>query len=305
MSGLKFRKTGTLGVIVLFSAGALLLTGCDKIKQGSAMPKKDVVAHVGDEVITLKDVDERIAKLPPYYQNIVKDRKKDLVEDMALEILLYKEAKKKGLQNDKEVNDMLEEAKKKIMISKLIKDEVDDGASVSDKDVEEYYSAHKDEFSLPERWRASHILVKTEEEAKAILDELAGGASFEELAKEKSQDTSAKRGGDLGYFTKGQMVPEFEEAVFKLDVGQTSGIVKSQFGYHIIKLTAKMPAQEQDLKDVSERIKNELLAKEKRAAFDKMVVDLKAKGNIKINESLLVEEPAVPQPSAEEKEPNQ
>lgn len=296
MKEFKLGSTALAGLTVLLVGGLAVFTGCAKSKGAPAAAQKDVVANVNNEVITMKDVDERISKLPPYYQNMVKDRKEELVEDMILEKILYEEAVKRGVQNDKEVKEMLEEAQRKIIISKFIKDEVEEKTKVQDKEVEEYYNAHKDEFSVPERWKASHILVKTEEEAAAVLDELSKGAAFDELAKTKSQDASAKNGGDLGYFTKGQMVPEFEEAVMKLEVGQISPAVKSQFGYHIIKLTDKKPAQIQELKDASAKIKNELLMKKKREAFDKLVADLRAKAKIKINKSLLEVKTEAPKP---------
>lgn len=281
--------------VVVMTLGFIGVVGCQRAKPGAPNGQKDVVATVGNEVITMQTVDERISRLPSHYQSMLKSRKKELVEDMVLEALLFNEAKARGLENDKEVKAMLEEARKKIIISKLIKDEVENRSMVSDKEAEDHYNAHKNEFITPERWKASHILVKTEGEAKAILDELAKGKQFEDLAKEKSQDTSAKRGGDVGFFTKGQMVPEFEEAAFKLEVGKVSPIVKSQFGFHVIKLTDKKPVQEQELKDVSGRIKNELLSKKKQEAFDKMVADLKTKTKVVINESLLEEKKEAPQ----------
>lgn len=85
--------------------------------------------------------------------------------------------------------------------------------------------------------KASHILVKTEDEAKRILEELKKGASFAKLAQEKSECPSKKKGGDLGWFGRGKMVPEFEKAAFALKKGELSGIVKTKFGYHIIKVT--------------------------------------------------------------------
>jgi peptidyl-prolyl cis-trans isomerase C len=291
-----------LGLVFLV-IGLLTFAGCEKAKPaGSAAGAKDVVATVGNEKITLNEVDEKIAKMPPYYQSMLKDRKKELVEDLVLEKLFYNEAKVKGLENDKEVKELLAEARKKIIISKFIKDEIENKAAITDKEVQDYYDSHKEEFSIPERWRASHILVKTEQEAKGILDELSKGKSFEELAKEKSQDVSAKKGGDLGYFAKGQMVPEFEEAVIKLEVGQTSGIVKTQFGYHVIRLTDKKPPEAQQLKDVEARIKNELLTKKRREIFDKLVADLKSRTKTTINESLLSPPPAA-KPNAPEAAP--
>ena len=91
--------------------------------------------------------------------------------------------------------------------------------------------------------RARHILVETEDEAKAVLAELKKGADFAELAKAKSKDPGSADGGDLGYFTKDQMVPEFSEVAFKLDKGQLSEPVKSQFGWHVIKVEDKREQQ--------------------------------------------------------------
>ena len=301
--GNKMSKKVCLGTgVVCLVIGLFAFTGCEKTKPKSAAGGKDVVATVGSETITLKEVDERIAKMPPYYQNMLKDRKKELVEDLMLEKLFYNEAKKRGLQNNKEVKELLAEAQKKIMISKFIKDEVEDKAAVTDKEVQDYYDSHKEEFSIPERWKASHILVKTEEEAKAALDELSKGKSFEELAKEKSQDASAKKGGDLGYFAKGQMVPEFEEAVTKLEVGQTSGIIKTQFGYHIIMLTEKKAPETQQFKDVQAKIKNELTMKKRREVFDKLVDSLKSRTKTSMNDALLTKAP-VTEPKAQNAAP--
>ncbi|MCM8781488.1 MAG: peptidylprolyl isomerase, partial [Candidatus Omnitrophica bacterium] len=263
-----------------------------------AVSEKDVAARVDNRVITLQDIDSKISKMPDYYQARFRVRKREVLDDMILEMLLFEEAKKRGLEKDNEVKEMLEEVQKRILISKLIKDEIEEKAKISEREVEEYYKAHLDEFNIPERMKASHILVKTEAEAKAILAELSEGKSFEALAREKSQDTSAKNGGDVGYFAKGQMVSEFEEAASKLEVGQISDVVKSQYGYHIIKLTDKQGAQTQNLKDVSERIKNRLLLEKKQNAFNKLADSLKAKASIKINEELFKNKKGKDKPAA-------
>ena len=102
--------------------------------------------------------------------------------------------------------------------------------------------------------RARHILVETEDEAKAILDQLKGGADFATLAKEKSKDPGAAEGGDLGYFTKDQMVPEFAEVAFKMYPGQLSDPVKTQFGWHVIKLEDKRTKQPPEFDKVKDQI---------------------------------------------------
>jgi len=276
-----------IGVMAMY---LVLLVGCGKDKSPGSkapVPQKDVVATVGDKVITLSQIDEKISRMPAHYQKMLQGRKAELLDDMVLEILLYDEAKKKGLEEDKEVKEILEEAHKKIVISKLIQNEIEEKATVSDKEARNYYDTHGDEFATQERMKVSHILVNSEKEAKTILTELANGASFEELAKEKSEDTSSDKGGDIGYFTKGQVVPEFEKAASKLEIGQISEIVKSEFGYHIIKLTDKKPAQTQDFTGVSNKIKSKLLADKKKEEFDKLADRLKAGVAININKELL------------------
>ncbi|WP_152394110.1 peptidylprolyl isomerase [Paenibacillus guangzhouensis] len=142
-----------------------------------------------------------------------------------------------------------------VQLTKLLTPKV----SVTDQEVKDYYEANKASMSTPEQVRASHILVKTKEEADAIEKELKGGADFATLAKEKSTDTGSKaNGGDLNFFGKGQMVPEFEEAAFKLKVGEISEPVKSDYGYHIIKVTEKKEAINPTLDDKKVEIKEQL-----------------------------------------------
>ncbi|MFY9135093.1 MAG: peptidylprolyl isomerase [Bacillota bacterium] len=146
---------------------------------------------------------------------------------------------------------------------------------VSAEDIAEHYNSHIADYTIPEQVRASHILVGAEKEAEEILQLLESGADFGELAKERSEDTySAKAGGDLGYFPRGAMVPEFERVAFSTPVGETSGIVKSQYGYHILQVTGKMDARTIPMEDVWENI--EWAIKSKYALdFKQLVAELK------------------------------
>ena len=128
-------------------------------------------------------------------------------------------------------------------------------ATVTGQQIERSYNDNIQQYSTPEQVRASHILLKTEgkddaavkKQAEDLLAQIKKGASFEELAKKNSQDeASAAKGGDLDFFNKGQMVPEFDKAAFSLPLGQLSDLVKTSFGYHIIKVTERKPASTQD-----------------------------------------------------------
>ncbi len=165
---------------------------------------------------------------------------------------------------------------------------------VTDKEVADYYQAHKGEFTDPEEVRARHILIKlssgasdeekayAKKEMQAILEEVRSGADFAELAKKHSQCPSAIRGGDLGYFARGDMVKPFEETAFALEPGQSSEIVETEYGYHIIRLEDKKPGRQLELEEVSEEIKKELQEKEMDIALKNWLRPLREKADIKI-----------------------
>src|SRR5690606_36379540 len=134
-----------------------------------------------------------------------------------------------------------------------------------------YYDENKEMFELPSpEIRASHILVDTEEEAREILSKIRGGADFEELAKMYSKDPGTKDlGGDLGFFAKGKMVPEFEEAAFALNPGEVSDVVKTEYGYHVIKVTGRRSSL--SFEDAKEDIRNNLENAKKDKEFAKHI----------------------------------
>ncbi|MBU0595884.1 peptidylprolyl isomerase, partial [Candidatus Bipolaricaulota bacterium] len=132
---------------------------------------------------------------------------------------------------------------------------VSEPIDVPEEDLLAYFEEHRSEYETEEQVRASHILVATEEEAADIHLQLSEGADFAELARTLSTDLgSGQNGGELGWFGRGQMVPEFEEAVFALDVGQFSEIVETQFGFHIILLTGHRDATSPEYADVTDQV---------------------------------------------------
>lgn len=152
-------------------------------------------------------------------------------------------------------------------------------ATVTGQQIERYYNDNIQQYSTPEQVRASHILLKTEgkddaavkKQAEDLLAQLKKGANFEELAKKNSQDEgSAVKGGDLDFFGRGQMVPEFDKVAFELPIGQLSDVVKSQFGYHIIKVTDKRPAAQKPLPEVRTQIEDTLKYEQAQAAAQKL-----------------------------------
>jgi peptidyl-prolyl cis-trans isomerase C len=150
-------------------------------------------------------------------------------------------------------------------------------ASVTEPAMRQLYDEATKQMKSEQEVRARHILVETEDEAKTILADLKKGGDFAEAAKAKSKDPSAKQeGGDLGYFTKDQMVPEFSEVAFKLDKGQLSDPVKSQFGWHIIKVEDKRERKPPAFEQVKDQLENYLA----RKAQSEMITKLRADGKV-------------------------
>ncbi len=177
---------------------------------------------------------------------------------------------------------------KDLLIHKTIDSQIEAKAEVSDADVQKYYEKNKEKMVVPEKVGASHILFGTqtcsEEEAKSkaekVLSQIKGGAGFLEKAREHSDCPSKEKGGSLGTFAKGQMVPEFEKVVFEMEVGQISDPVKTQFGYHIIKKDSQTAKQELDLESVKTHILKELKMAQGKVIVDALTEDLRAKSKI-------------------------
>ncbi len=174
--------------------------------------------------------------------------------------------KTNGITEDKFRSDI-----KKMETAEAYREKVMGEMKIDEKEEKKYFEDHKEEL---EQVRARHILVETEEEAKAIKAELDKGGNFEELAKEKSKDTgSAINGGDLDYFSRGKMIKEFSDVAFSLEKGKVSDIVKTDYGYHIIKL--------EDKKDTFETLKDNIEDILKHEKYEEELKKLEDKAKIK------------------------
>jgi peptidyl-prolyl cis-trans isomerase D len=183
-------------------------------------------------------------------------------------------------------NDYRVPEKRKVKYAVLDVQAIRNRMQVSAQDVQRYYEDNEAQFSTPEQVRASHILLKTEgkddaavkKQAEDLLAKVKGGADFAKLATQYSEDDTSKvKGGDLDFFPKGQMVPEFDTAAFALQPGQISDLVKSQFGYHIIKVTDKKPANKKTLDEVKPQIEDQLKSQRAQEEAQRTVNDISAR----------------------------
>jgi peptidyl-prolyl cis-trans isomerase C len=194
---------------------------------------------------------------------------------------MLEEAKKEKVDKLPEVEAKLADLKKQLIIGEFLNKR----ATVTDDELKKVYEENKASFKVGEQVRASHILVATEAEARTILDELKKGADFAALAKGRSIDKSSGIvGGDLGWFSRQNMVPAFANAAFALKEGQLSAPVKSQYGYHLIKLTGRRPAGFVPFEEMKEQIKARLSQQRQPEVFQKLQGELKAKAKITIND---------------------
>lgn len=288
---MSYRNVVAVVVVTLSLAG---LVACKAKTAGEAKkeekPSGQTLVEVNGAVITTADFKKELENLPPMLKPMADtpEGKKQLIETMVIRQLLLQEAQKAGIDKSQAVVDKMEELKKQVIVQAYLKKKVEEQATITDADLQKYYDENKDKFKSGDQVRASHILVKTDAEAKDILAKLKGGASFEELARKYSTDAAAgAKGGDLGWFGKGTMLPDFEKVAFGLKEGEISGIVKTQFGYHIVKVTGKRPAGTRTFAEVKDQIRDELLPAKQQEVFKKLRDDLKKNNKFTINEEAL------------------
>jgi peptidyl-prolyl cis-trans isomerase C len=260
----------SLGVLAI---AALLLASCSKAPNTDAQqktsptetgarddsipraPDDPVIVRVngvdiGESDITLaeEDVGANMPAMPP------QQKREYLITYLTDVVLLAQAAQKQKLGDSLEVRRQIAFARNKALMEALLQNSAK--AAETDAEMHKVYDEAVKQMSAEQEVRARHILVDTEDEAKAIEVELKGGADFAEEAKKKSRDPGAANGGDLGYFTKDQMVPEFAEVAFKLDKGQISDPIHTQFGWHIIKVEDKRVKPTPSFEEVKAQVQN-------------------------------------------------
>lgn len=304
---------------------AAFLAGCGMVRVNPEVDNKTVVAKVSGEEIKKEEFNRIFGIFKSQYEqqfgtevwdqevdgkkfgDIAKDKLLDMIIDEKLQL---KKAAELGISvSDEEVNNEIENAKKyfetqekfdeflkgqsmdldyfkesvkkDMTISKLI-EKLTENISITDNEVKSYYDSHQNEFMSV---KASHILLDTKEDADKMLQRVKAGENFNELAKEFSKDPSAKENsGDLDYFRHGDMVEPFEKAAFALKPGEVSDIVQTDFGFHIIKVE---DSKLDKFEDVKEELKGTILGDKKNTEYEKLLEDMREKGNIeKFNKNL-------------------
>jgi parvulin-like peptidyl-prolyl isomerase len=283
-----FRVLGVL--IYLFSC-----------QGGGLEGDEEILVRINKEVITLAEFEKRISEIPERYRSLVsgQEGRERFLDQWIKNRLIVQIAKEEGYLDRPEIIEKVKALEDQLLVEAYIKEKILDKVSVSDSETKEYYEKNKQEYISPKEIKVRHILFSvpadaTEEEsttirkkAESVLMEVKKGANFSELAKRYSACPSAKKGGVLEYFSRGQMVREFEDACFKLKKGELSNVVETPFGFHIIEMLDERRGSGRSFEEVQEEIRQRLLAEKQERRFNALISSLEAKAKIEKNLSLL------------------
>jgi peptidyl-prolyl cis-trans isomerase C len=251
------RNACAIAALVLLTP---LIAGCWQDSAPTTSASDPVVARVNGVAITQGDLALAEEDVGAEMQAATPEAKREqLINYLADIILVTQAADKKNVGDNPDFKRRLAFLRNKLLMGFGLQEETK--AALTDEALQQTYNDAVRSTGGQEEVRARHILVETEDEAKAILEQIKGGADFATLAKEKSKDPGAADGGDLGFFTKDQMVPEFAEVAFKMYPGQLSNPVKTQFGWHVIKLEDKRTKQAPEFAKVKDQIESFLARK--------------------------------------------
>ena len=275
-------------------AVALAVAGCEQGKgQDQGQQGKDaggeVVATYRGHTLTSGRIAQEFERLPAPSRSYLAapERKRQFIENLVVNDLLYAEGTQAGYDKDPEITRQVDDLRRRLVVQRVMR-KYQAPSAVTDEQVKAQYDQNPALYSTTQV-HASHILVKDEDTARQLLADLkAHPEKFADLAREKSTDTvSAKKGGDLGTFSPGRMVPEFDKVAFALKPGEISDVVKTQYGYHIIMVTERKDGEPRPFDQVKEHIRAALRNKMVQDQVQGHLDELKKTADLKIDENAL------------------
>ncbi len=261
-------------------------------ESGGAAPAAgdgEVVARYAGKTLTTDQVMKELERLPAPSRTYLNapERKRQFVENMIVNDLLFEEGRRAGFDKDAEIERQVNDLRRRLVVQRVMR-QYQTPPEITDEQTKQYYDENPTLYSTTQI-RASHILVKDEALAREILAEVRRNPErFAELAKEKSTDTtSAQKGGDLGMFGQGRMVPDFERVAFALKPGEVSDVVRTQYGWHIIRVTERKEGERKPYEQVKEQIRATLRNKALQDRTQGHLEELKRQANVRIDEAVL------------------
>lgn len=242
-----------------------------------------VLAIVNGNELTEKDIQRSLVRFPKETQEYYKteEGKKQFLDQIINFELIYNYALDNDMKKDPEYIEQLEFIEKDILTQIGVKNLMAD-VDITEAEIQQYYESNSEMFKGEETASAKHILVDTLEQMEEIKSEIDKGMAFEEAAKKYSKCPSSAQGGNLGSFTRGRMVPEFEKAAFELEIGEISEPVKTQFGYHLIQLDEKSSQELKSLEESRQMIVKNILNQKQNEKYVSAVTELKNKYTVEL-----------------------
>jgi len=281
------------GIFIAIAASLLALGACDQAKKADDAPKGPTAATVNGKAISQSTVDNIVRQAAAQGRPDTPETRKAIIDQLAMQMVVADEAAKKGLDKSPDVADQIDSMKQSVLANAYVRDYLKNNP-VTDDMLKAEYDRIKATVK-GNQYKARHILVEKEAEAMDIIARLKKDPSaFAKLARERSKDPGSKpAGGDLGWFDPSQMVPEFGDAVAKLEKGKFTEVpVKTQFGYHVILLEDMKPVEAPPLEDVKPQLTQQVQQQNLRKQLDSL------KAGAKIEMAAAPAAPAAPAPSA-------
>jgi len=281
-----------LGILLFLS---FFFSGCQKSGE-KGLGKRELV-RINGVSISLEEFQQMLEKQPLEGKMRLLSEKgtRDFLENYVIpREVLYQEAKKRGLDKNKEIQAKIEDARRAILIEALLEEGLRGRGEVSEEEIQRYYKENQTLFVEPQEIKIRHIVVNTEPALKEVVKKLSQGESFEKLASTYNIGNFKEDGGNLGYIRRGQLASpfaQFEEAAFSLRKrGEISEVINTPYGYHIIRLEDMRGSTLKPLNQVKERIRFFLQPKKRQEAYLEYVKEAKSKAKVLVNENLWNEE---------------
>ncbi|HOL21862.1 MAG TPA: peptidylprolyl isomerase [bacterium] len=281
MKKIKIKLSGKNRRILLISGLIIIFAGL--IYFILFFKNRNVVAVVNGYPITIKDILVEVETSPSVYKETLEVDPRSVVETYINQILLFQEAKRYERRLKRNVDDMMKNYYIKMLTKEYVDKILTERIKVTDEEIAEYYNTHLEEFLIPEKVRLFEIVLPTQEKAESVRRRLSLGESFELIAMNESISASREKAGDLGWIDVRKLEPEIAALVSRMTPGDIlANIIKTEAGYHIIKLAGKTESRMLTLQEASPQIKEMLVSFKKKGEVDVLMSKLKEKGRIKI-----------------------
>ncbi|MBN1445200.1 MAG: peptidylprolyl isomerase [Candidatus Omnitrophica bacterium] len=275
-----FKNRKTRRIIIILLAAALVSSAVFFLISSK---NRNVLAVVNGYRVTVSDLMVEVEVSPAFYKEFLKANPQAVLDDYINQVLLFREAKKYERELKKGVEGKMKNYYMKMLTQEYVEKKLVKKVEIADEEIAEYYNAHLEDFVIPERVRLFEIVLPSQQAAEAVRRRLSFGESFEELARRESITLSREKNGDLGWIDVRKLEPEISVLVTRINPGDIlANIIKTEVGYHIIKLASKTERRMLTMQEASTEIRSMMMSQGKKREVDALIAAMREKGNIRV-----------------------